>query len=741
MAWEVREVFKMKNEALNTIIECIMNQRLSKSMVMLENFLLTFTQPQAMEQLKQINEDYARLLDYWRKGYEDSQREQLYEQLLRRMYVLTMNVMIRHYIRNSSYVMGIYSQARAGRQEWSAASLRRDMEAFVSEVALLELESEHTRQQKRRTVYENHQRMMASLFDYIWTSRLWTDNLAEAFEDMLLSPTIDSADQQLIVSAITVSLLNFFGISKFRLLLHVYQKSVDERVRQRALIGWVLCLNAGASRLYTEMRDMLREAVADERCRNELAELQMQMIYCLRAESDNRIIQSEIMPELMKNNNIRVTRNGIEEVEDDPMEDVLHPELAEQRMEKLEESMRRMVDMQKQGSDIYFGGFKQMKRFPFFNVVGNWFLPFFIQHPVVEDVLQQVRGRKFLTMLLKLGTFCDSDKYSFTFAYQTAVSKIPENLLSMMERGEATLVGTDLTSTDLDTPAFIRRSYLQNIYRFFRVYPMRSEFVNPFEDTDNPRYYFFANPLFQHTRLEEKFGEVVSFFVKHKAYDAAKATLQNYRKEVRDAQFYLLNGNVMMRTHAEQNADLTVRENYASLIELEPENERAWAGYARALFGDRDYEQAYGYYRRLVDRHPDNQNYQLNAAVCLTNMSNYEEALKVLYKLNYEAPDNANINRVLAWALVGARKYQQAEKIYDNLLDTEKPEADDILNAAYCRWFQGRIDGAAHLFMEYAKASGVKFDAQTEFFTNEATMIRSHGVSDVEMQLMAGILL
>lgn len=731
----------MKNEALQTIIECVLNQQLGKAIAQLENYLYTFTQPQATEQLEQIKADYALMTGYWRRGYEDGQREQLYGQLLRRMYVLTVNVMIRYSIRNSSYVMGIYNQARTGRQEWSAASLRRDMEAFVSEVALLELEPEHTQQQKRRTVYENHQRMMASLFDYIWTSRLWTDNLSEAFEDMLLSPTIDSTDQQLIVSAITVSLLNFFGINKFRLLLHVYQKSVDERVRQRALIGWVLGLNENASRLYTEIRDMVREAVEDEHCRSELAELQMQMIYCLRAESDNRIIQSEIMPELMKNNNIRVTRNGIEEVEDDPMEDVLHPELAEQRMEKLEETMHRMVDMQKQGSDIYFGGFKQMKRFPFFNGVGNWFLPFYIQHPVVEDVLQKIRGRKFLLSLLKYGPFCDSDKYSFVLAYQTAVNQISENLLSMMDRGEATVVGSELGTTDMETPAFIRRSYLQNLYRFFRVYPMRSEFVNPFEATDSPRYYFFANRLFQHTRLEEKFGEVVSFFVKQKAYDAAKMTLQNYREEARDDQFYLLNGGVMMRTHSEQNAGLTVRENYARLLEQDSENERGWAGYARALFGDNDYKQAFEYYQKLVDKHPDNQNYQLNAAVCLTNMGEHEEALKILYKLNYEAPDNTNINRVLAWTLVGARKYEQAEKMYSELLNVEKPEADDLLNAAYCHWFGGRIDDAAYMFRQYAQTDGVTFDAATEFLTNEAAMIRSHGVSDVEVRLMADMLL
>ena len=50
-------------------------------------------------------------------------------------------------------------------------------------------------------------------------------------------------------------------------------------------------------------------------------------------------------------------------------------------MEKLEASMKRMNDMQRQGSDVYFGGFSQMKRFPFFSVVANWFMPFYLHHP------------------------------------------------------------------------------------------------------------------------------------------------------------------------------------------------------------------------------------------------------------------------------------------------------------------------------------------------------------------------
>ena len=732
------------NEALETAVKTVLNRQLGKAIGQMENYLYTFVQPQAMEQLELIRTDYELMVGYWQKGFQDQQREELYDQLLRRMYVLTMNVYVRYYIRNSSYVMNICNTARGSRQDWSASTICQELESFVTDVAMLELEPEHIRSQKQQTVYEQHDRLTSALFDYIWTSRLWTDGVTEVFEKMLLTPTIDVADQQLMVSAITLSAMNFWDANKFRLLISVYRKASNELVRQRALIGWVFCLNSEACTLYTELRDTIRQVTEDERCCNELAELQMQLIYCLQAEKDTRKIQDEIMPELLKNNNIRITRNGIEEVDEDPMDDVLHPELSEQRMEKLEANIKKMIDMQKQGSDIYFGGFSQMKRFPFFNTVANWFVPYYPQHPAISPILNKVRGRKFLNTLLLKGPFCDSDKYSFIIAFEATVRQLPENLMTMLDRGEASLAGTEeMSSEELLSPAFLRRSYLQNLYRFFRVYPMRGEFVNPFSpDKDgHSRYLFMACPLFRGTRLEQKFVELASFFIKHRQYDAAKLTLRNVSEERRDAQFYLLNGNLLMRTHDDENGGLTALESFARVVQLEPDNERAWVGYARSLFGQGDYAQSLKYYNKLLEKHPDHQNYQLNAAVCLTNMQQYEEALRILFKLNYEAPDNTNFSRVLAWALVGAEKYDQAGKIYHELLSAESPEPDDILNAAYHHWFSGNVVGATVLFRRYAKLDGIKFDAEREFFGNDYEMIAAHGVGDVEIRLMAGSLL
>ena len=95
------------------------------------------------------------------------------------------------------------------------------------------------------------------------------------------------------------------------------------------------------------------------------------------------------------------------------MEDILHPGASEERMEKLEATYRRMMDMQKQGADIYFGGFSQMKRFPFFYDISNWLVPFYIQHPDIQQYVSRMEGNRFLQHIMANNMFCNNDKYSF----------------------------------------------------------------------------------------------------------------------------------------------------------------------------------------------------------------------------------------------------------------------------------------------------------------------------------------
>ena len=120
--------------------------------------------------------------------------------------------------------------------------------------------------------------------------------------------------------------MNRFDIVKFRTLIHVYKESLDEQVRQRALVGWVLAIDDDWIKVYPEMRLLTGELLGKSKVLDELTELQMQLIYTACEREDTMKIREEIMPDLIKNNSFKMTQEGLVEQNDDPLEDVLHPD-------------------------------------------------------------------------------------------------------------------------------------------------------------------------------------------------------------------------------------------------------------------------------------------------------------------------------------------------------------------------------------------------------------------------------
>lgn len=741
-----------RNKELDGIIELIDGRRLSVAIEMLGTFGCKFPELNLAVPLDEIRGDYERMAEYWGMGYKDPELDEIYNRLLRRLYRLAADGYVRYVMTHSSYFSGIYRRVTGSGRDWSLATLHGSLEGFVTDVAMLELEPEHVRKARRAELYGRHQALMNDLFDYVLTSRQWNDGMVEGFGRILLSPTVDSADQQLIVSALMLSAMNMFDINKFRLLVDVYRRSADENVRQRALVGWVFAMGQGRDSLFPEERRLMDEMLSDENVRAELTELQIQLLYCVNAESDNRKIQKEIMPELLKHNNLRITPDGIEEKAADPMQDILDPEASERNMEKVEESFRKMMDMQKAGSDIYFGGFSQMKRFPFFDSISNWFVPFSPNHPAVIQVYDKMGDSGFLHKIMNGGPFCDSDKYSFVMAFRQVIDRIPQNMREMLNGGG--LAGMeDMPVAAQRTPAYIRRIYLQNLYRFFRLFPSRDQFANPFgQDTGvgmDSDYVFFANGIFRSTRLEERFGEIGSFMVKRKMYREAAKLLDNYREATRDYQYYMLAGAVLMRCDGESVrpylSEHTAVECFLRAVGLHPDEPRAILGHARSLFGEGRYAEARDAYAELLRLQPDNMSCLLSYSVCLTNLEQYDEAMKVLYRLNYEHPDNDNVNRVMARALTGDGKYEQARRIYSRLCGSESVE--DIINSGYCEWFAGDNKAAAKCFARYLKSrypeagfSRYREQAESDIIAPEREFLLGHGVTQTDIQLMLDLI-
>ena len=676
------------------------------------------------ERISTIRDDYQRMLSYMRQGYPDPSRNQLYLSLLRKLDRLANDAAL------IQRTQGMHN-AIGNAAELSHNTIAEHLQDYVSEKAL---DSLGMASQESKAIHADHHRFMSNLFNQICHSAQWHRDDQDFYMSLLLSPTIDSIDSALIVSAITLSSITYFDIRKYATLAHVYQHATDERLRQRALVGWALTTTR-THEFYPEASEIMEAMTGDSVTTRQLLELQMQMFFCMNAERDNDEIARDIIPNLMKNKGFEITRHGIVEKEDDPMQDILDPDAADKSMEEMERSFERMAEMQRSGSDVYFGGFRQMKRFPFFYTLCNWFYPFHIDHPGIAQTKEKMGNNKFLEMLLKNGPFCDSDKYSFAIAINSVVDKLPESMKDAINEGAS--FGPSASEEMLSSSTNIRLMYLQDLYRFFRICDRRVDFYNPFGGENSQNALFYAYAIYDGALPEKDILKLGNFLLKRKQFDSLERLLACTPSLTQSPHHDFLLAHCEMSKGNYHSALHLFKQTVAAL----PDNKRALSAMGRAAMLAEDYGQAEDCYKRLNNLAPDNNSHVLNLAIALIKNGKAQDATPLLYKLNYEDPNNPNTQRTLAWALLTCKKTEQAIKEYNRLLSSGKDKAEDHLNLGYCHWADGNLKEAILSFTQFTKmCKDNSKHILMEEFEKDKDVLQIFGITPFEMNMMADLI-
>lgn len=377
------------------------------------------------DELESIGDSYRLMSEYMLRGFQDNSRADLYGKLVQRLYRKLTDVELQVRKQFDPFVRTLVPRDAT---RLDVDSLRNGLELFVSDLAMLTLEPEQKVAEKRKMLYERRHNIMSNAFNQILCSGQWSNEHANDIANLILSPIIETTDALSLSAAVMMSSLLSPDPVKVLLLLRIYKEATDEKLKQRALIGWVFALDNGDFNLFPNIRESLKPLMADKGFRDELVELQMQVVFCMSAEQDTETIERDVMPNIIKNQNLEVTRFGIREKDENPMDDILHGDSSDKKIEEMEQGMRKMAEMQKCGADIYFGGFSKMKRFGFFFTLSNWFTPFYMLHPGLGHLPQEVRDTKFMSNLLSTMPFCDSDKYSFALAMSSVFPQLPANI-------------------------------------------------------------------------------------------------------------------------------------------------------------------------------------------------------------------------------------------------------------------------------------------------------------------------
>lgn len=718
-------------EILSKAINCLMDRRLSNAIEVLEQLYVQRPSLMGHSEFEAIKTDYQLMVDYMERGFSDSHRESLYSTLLQRLYRVAADLEISWRCKNVSAYVNSFRVI--DHLNTSHDFVRTVLESFVSDIAMLSLQPEETREQKSTELYDRHQSFMNRLFSALWTSCQWTDDDCKFYTELLLSPTVMSTDQQVIVSAISLGAMNQFDINKFKTLVNVYQKATDEHVRQRALVGWVLAVFEGMD-IFPEQDAMIRELCENPTITRELLTLQIQFFYSKDAEKDNDKIQRDIMPDIMRNSNLTIGRLGIMEKEEDAIESILHQDADEKRMEQMEEKVLKMMDMQKQGSDIYFGGFSQMKRFPFFNDMVNWFTPFYLNHPALHPVISKLGDTKFLNTLMERSNFCESDRYSFAFALEQIINQLPSDIKEVI--GSDAMLGPLAESDDMEDAISIRRTYLQDLYRFFRLYHTANDFINPFEDNGKGDFvadtFFFTYKSFMGTGLDDVKLRLASHLYKHQQMTELAELLTTFQSA--DPRYAILMGYTNIHMGKAEFA----YQFFDYALKAEPDNQWALKGKARAALDAEDYKTAEEVYTELLKLEPGHKNYTMNRCVALLKLGRTSEVREELFRLDYQYPEDMNVKRVLAWAMLSDNSLDKASQLYDTLL-AATPAHEDYLNAGYCQWAMGNVQRAVELFREWMVKSGKSREQLLEEFRSDADTLTMYSISEIDSFLMLSL--
>ena len=389
--------------------------------------------------------------------------------------------------------------------------------------------------------------------------------------------------------------------------------------------------------------------------------------------------------------------------------------------------------MQLEGSDVFIATFAHLKSFPFFKTLSNWFLPFYAAHSSVVENLGA--GKIALAEVVQHAPYlCNSDKYSFCLSLG-ALPESQRNLMSaQLEEQNAAL--NEMQQTELPDDrkrrVSIVNAFVQDLYRFFKLFSRRREFIAVMDDpgldmTD-------CLPLVQVTRDAHVLELLGALYFKNAFYDDAIKCFTRLEgmDDSTDDHIYQKIG------FAYENAG-KIQEalNYYKRFELLHEND-AWnvRHIASCYRSQGKSDKALEYYRRAEALSPNNVSLVLTIGHVLLEQNRTKEALQQYFKADLMEGVKHRAWRPIAWCSFLLSDFERALDYYDRISRDDSPSPQDLLNRGHVLLCQGNTHEAIDTYRQSLKlmeGNVAKFRAA---FKGDAMELRLHGVSAVDQALI-----
>ncbi|MBQ7042653.1 MAG: tetratricopeptide repeat protein [Muribaculaceae bacterium] len=692
-----KELNNIKKEIVQSVKSRRMNDVFKRLKSMAEPLNLWHLQ----ENIRRVEESYLMMLKYTLDGVDDPNRETVYAGIVSWIYHI-LDVIIRETQRKEQSTSIYFSTLRFKEMQRGVtiSQMLADYAEKCNQLSMFDfaVDGENDAQNKRakKLALET---LAIDVFDKIWVTYPLSIEDETAISEAMVSKIYPAYFKQLLISALFLGLMAFYDNARLRILLNIYQQG-DDKIVINALCAIVIALIKYHDRI-TDKKifnqiDVLKDM---PQWHKDVKMVYMQLVKSSDTERVSRKMQDELLPEMMKlrpDLSKKITDNmtviDLSSMDENP-----------EWQEFLENSgiankMKELTEMQEDGSDVFLSTFAQLKSYPFFVKVANWFLPFYVEHSEVASALGE--NDSVVGELISSSPFlCNSDKYSFALTMRS----IPESQRSMMmsQINDQNVNIAELRNADLFAVDKARENkankYIQDIYRFFKLFRHKEDFEDPFKNIRN----FAEISLFYDELSDVDFLSLVGeFYFKRKYYEEAFKVFDTLSTKMPpSAQLFQKMGYAM-----QQQGIISEALTYYEQSEL-LNSDNLWTlrhiAHCHKQLGNTS--KALEYYKRVDDADFENLLVTMNIGHCYLAQGKYEEALKYYYKVEFLDEKSTRAWRPIAWCSLLSNDFEQSQTYYKKIIK-ENPDANDYLNYGHLHLAIGDYKGAVECYKKSIKS-------------------------------------
>lgn len=716
------------------------DKRIKQSLDILQDMINSSPLGELRDEYNNILMTYRNMLTYTMEGVNDPERDKVYHKLIQSIFELsdrTEQDILSHYSGWHTYWV---KQQTEKEQRLSGKTLVENIDDLMFKSELdewLKLSNEINPDPESEMSLQ-HKHLIKNIFNHLWL----TDYYGEA-EESLIGIIISSGkfrwfESSQFISAITLSALRVWQPEKLLFLISFYETQA-ENIVERALTGLILILNYYNERLmfYPELISKIKSISSNDKFRERCKIIVLQTIRSRETEDLSRKLHEEILPRVAK------LKPRIEEKLD--LDNILPHEKNEDKnpdwsemfsdSEEIFKTMEELTKLQMEGADVYMSAFANLKHFDFFKDFQNWFVPFYPDHEVVNEIFRdEILGpgtNELAEALYKTPFICNSDKYSLLLNLKYLPSAQKTMMLKVFRMELEGLQQDEDAGSSIDPYRSFRTNvtqYLHDLYRFFKLSPYKKEF----EDLFSGKMDIYNSEFFRMTcnAPEAESGLADYFFSKNYYSDALALFLKQVKNKPEDSQ---LHEKIAFCYQQEDLFEEALRYYQRSeLIER-----KAWTlkkiGLCLRRLGRN--EEALDYYLQAGELNPENIHTAIMTGHCYLDLHNYEAALKYYFRVEYNDPGNLNILRPIAFCYLALGRFEDSAKYYDRLA-SEKLNSHDLINRGHLALCCGRKKEAADYYRLSIVGNGISLEDFIAIFTEDKPLLVSLGVNPDDLPIL-----